>query len=192
MKLSERRESILAATRNAAREYGESSFDSPYTHIDLNVSRGADSEYIGTANYMFGASVVGSRSWRYNNDAQPITAAEDDEIDDDLPAEDDVNLSDAQFDDARVDIDVHDDAEDAESEESEPEVEELEEDLQGNIEIDNNINNHYIAECDRCHGIFISSIEVSDQDIESIEGICPLCNRDSTQQLKWKIDEVER
>lgn len=190
MKLSEQRESILAATRNAAREYGESSFDSPYTHIDLNVSRGADGEYIGTANYMFGSTVVGSRSWRYNNDAHPITAAEDDEADYDLPAEDDVNLSDAQSDDARVDIDVHDYVNDAESEE--PEVEELEEDLEGSIEVDNNINNHYIAECDRCHGVFISSVEVSDQDIESIEGICPLCNRDSTQQLKWKIEEVER
>lgn len=190
MKSNERRESILAATRDAARKYGESSFDSPYTHIDLNVSRGADGEYIGTANYMFGAGIVGSRSWRYNKDAQPIIAAEDDETEHDLPAEDDTNLPDAQFDDARVDIDIHDDVNDAESDE--PEVEELEEDLQGNIEVDNNINNHYIAECDRCHGVFISSVEVTDQDIESIEGVCPLCNRDSTQQLKWKIEEVER
>lgn len=25
------------------------------------------------------------------------------------------------------------------------------------IELDNNIANHYIAECDNCHGVFISS-----------------------------------
>ena len=41
------------------------------------------------------------------------------------------------------------------------------------IKIDNNIAGHYIAECERCHGVFISSIVESDQEIESISSICP-------------------
>ena len=55
------------------------------------------------------------------------------------------------------------------------------------IEIDNNIAGHYIAECERCHGVFISSIIGSDQEIESVSGICPLCDHESTQWLNWII-----
>jgi len=57
------------------------------------------------------------------------------------------------------------------------------------IDIDNNITNHLIAECQNCHGIFISAMLASDQDIESINGVCPLCSKDTEQTLKWIIKD---
>lgn len=59
------------------------------------------------------------------------------------------------------------------------------------IEIDNNIAGHYIAECDRCHGIFISAMVESDQDVTKISGICPLCDKESDQYLKWVVHDVK-
>lgn len=59
------------------------------------------------------------------------------------------------------------------------------------IETDNNIDGHYIAECDRCHGIFISAVNESDQAIEKITGTCPLCQKSTDQYLKWVIKAVE-
>ena len=57
------------------------------------------------------------------------------------------------------------------------------------IEVDNNIANHLIAECQNCHGIFISAMLASDQTIESINGVCPLCNKNTEQFLKWIVKE---
>ena len=57
------------------------------------------------------------------------------------------------------------------------------------IEIDNNIVNHLIAECQNCHVIFISAMLASDQVIESINGVCPLCSKDTEQSLKWIIKD---
>ena len=57
------------------------------------------------------------------------------------------------------------------------------------IDIDNNIVNHLIAECENCHGIFISAMLASDQTIESINGVCPLCSKDTEQSLKWIIKD---
>jgi len=57
------------------------------------------------------------------------------------------------------------------------------------IDVDNNIVNHLIAECENCKGIFISAMIASDQDVDSINGVCPLCNKDTTQNLKWIIKE---
>ena len=57
------------------------------------------------------------------------------------------------------------------------------------IEIDNNIANHLIAECQNCHGIFISAMIASDQPVESINGVCPLCNKDTEQSLLWIIKD---
>lgn len=57
------------------------------------------------------------------------------------------------------------------------------------IEIDNNITNHLIAECQNCHGIFISAMIASDQPVESINGVCPLCNKDTEQSLLWIIKD---
>lgn len=58
------------------------------------------------------------------------------------------------------------------------------------IELDNNIANHYIAECDVCHGVFISALSESDQEVDKISGICPLCDKESDQYLKWLIKEI--
>jgi hypothetical protein len=57
------------------------------------------------------------------------------------------------------------------------------------IEVDNNIANHLIAECQNCHGIFISAMLASDQVIESINGVCPLCNKETEQTLNWIAKE---
>ena len=65
-------------------------------------------------------------------------------------------------------------------------VEEVSED-NPEIEVDNNIANHFIAECDNCHGIFISAMVETDQDVKSVTGICPLCDKESEQVLKWII-----
>ena len=59
-----------------------------------------------------------------------------------------------------------------------------------NIEIDNNIANHYIAECDICHGVFISALVESNQEVEAISGICPICDKESDQYLKWVIRDI--
>ena len=68
-------------------------------------------------------------------------------------------------------------------------VDDIEEDDE-NIEVNNNITDHYIAECDRCHGIFISAVVVSDQEVESVSGVCPLCGKESEQILKWVIKDA--
>lgn len=60
------------------------------------------------------------------------------------------------------------------------------------IEMDNNIANHYIAECESCHGVFISAMEETDQEIEKITGTCPLCDKPTDQYLKWIIKELEK
>lgn len=68
-------------------------------------------------------------------------------------------------------------------------VDDIEED-DVDIELDNNIDNHFIAECDSCHGIFISALAQSDQEVESISGVCPLCGKETEQYLKWIIKNV--
>ena len=57
------------------------------------------------------------------------------------------------------------------------------------IELNNNIAEHFIAECDSCHGVFISAMVNSDQDVTSINGVCPLCDKETEQLLKWVIKE---
>ena len=69
-------------------------------------------------------------------------------------------------------------------------VEDFEED-DIDIEVDNNITNHYIAECDTCHGVFISAMIKSDQEVEKISGVCPLCEKQTDQYLKWLIQDVK-
>lgn len=58
------------------------------------------------------------------------------------------------------------------------------------IAINNNIADHYIAECDQCNGIFISAVVESDQVIDHVSGTCPLCGKDTDQYLKWVIKSV--
>ena len=60
------------------------------------------------------------------------------------------------------------------------------------IEMNNNISNHYIAECDKCYGVFISAVIESDQEIDHVSGVCPLCNKESDQYLKWIIKDNKK
>ncbi len=82
---------------------------------------------------------------------------------------------------------------DEESEGAEVEEEETFEDPEDspNIQTDNNIAGHYIVECDRCQGIFISALTESDQVVDYISGVCPLCEKESDQYIKWVIHDVE-
>ena len=59
------------------------------------------------------------------------------------------------------------------------------------IENDNNIENHYIAECEKCKGIFISATIESDQVVTKISGTCPICEKESDQYLKWIVRKAE-
>ena len=76
-------------------------------------------------------------------------------------------------------------------------VEDIQYDLQDiqedevTIHSENNIEGHLIAECEKCTGIFISAMVKSDQKVDSITGVCPLCGKESIQKFKWVIDALE-
>lgn len=65
-------------------------------------------------------------------------------------------------------------------------VDDIEED-DVDIMMNNNIADHYIAECEKCHGVFISAVVESNQSIDHVSGVCPLCGRETDQYLKWVI-----
>ena len=115
-----------------------------------------------------------------------IVAADEDFMDLDAEMDADVDRiaeDDEAFDDTLDDIaDSVEDMQDTLDEVQEDDVD---------IEIDNNIDGHLIAECDKCHGIFISAMIESDQDVEKISGICPLCERESDQYIKWVVKAIE-
>lgn len=111
---------------------------------------------------------------------KPITAA-DNVFDEDFGAEDAFTSDDEALGDQIDDMqDAVEDIQDA--------VEDIQEEGTS-IDIDNNIVNHLIAECENCKGVFISAMIASDQEVDSINGICPLCNKDTVQKLKWIIKE---
>ena len=122
---------------------------------------------------------------RYKN-KKSIMAAGDEDFDnmfDDVDGggatvEDPDSGIDDQLDDIADDID-----------EIQDQVDDIQED-DPSIDMDNNISNHYIAECDKCHGLFISAVIESDMDLQSINGVCPLCGKESEQFLKWIIRDV--
>lgn len=89
--------------------------------------------------------------------------------------------------------DVEEDTVDADDEDLEEDVEEEFEDPESDpsIEVDNNIEGHYIVECDRCKGIFISALIESDEIVDHISGVCPLCEKESEQYIKWVVKPVE-
>lgn len=111
---------------------------------------------------------------------KPITAA-DNVFDEDFGTEDTYMSDDEALGDQIDDMqDAVEDIQDA--------VEDIQEEGTS-IDIDNNIVNHLIAECENCKGVFISAMIASDQEVDSINGICPLCNKDTVQKLKWIIKE---
>lgn len=76
-------------------------------------------------------------------------------------------------------------------------VEDIQDDLDDvqeddpSLEADNNIEGHFIAECEFCHDIFVSAVIESDQEIDHVSGICPLCGKEGNQYLKWVIVKKE-
>ena len=118
-----------------------------------------------------------------------VTAADDDE-DTEEPAVDAFSGFD-EFDEFGDPADIADSVDDlADSvDELQDRIDETDPD-EVNIDMDNNIDGHYIAECERCHGVFISAVVESDQVVDSISGICPLCEKETAQYLKWVIKAV--
>lgn len=118
------------------------------------------------------------RSSAHHKYSQKIMAAEGDVFDDEMGFDEMSDEDDAIADQIDNIQDNLEDVQDA--------VEDIqEEDV--DIDIDNNIVNHLIAECENCKKTFISAMIESDQEVESISGICPCCGKDTVQQLKWVI-----
>lgn len=117
------------------------------------------------------------RSSKSKSNKRSIFAADDDSYFDDTLPEDDEGLGDTLD-------NLSDQVEDLQDS-----IDDVDEDSV-TIDTDNNISNHYIAECDNCHGIFISAVVESDQEVNSISGICPLCEKDTSQLLKWIVRDV--
>lgn len=120
---------------------------------------------------------------------KPIMAADEDRFDRDFmdfdegddPMTDEVPPEDDSLDDQIDDLsETVEDLQDT--------LDEVEED-DASIEIDNNIAGHFIAECERCKGIFISAVVESDQEVTSVNGTCPICGKETEQILKWIIKE---
>lgn len=125
-------------------------------------------------------SVKASRT----NSKQRVVAADEDENLDTLDYEGDIDNVDDGFQDTVDDVaDAVEDIQDTLDDDQEDAV---------NIEIENNIEDHYIAECEKCHGIFISATIESDQDVQKVTGECPLCGEESDQYLKWVVKKVDR
>lgn len=114
-----------------------------------------------------------------------ITAAVEDEVDR-IEIDDDYNLNDIDDGFAEKLDDVADTVEDIQNTVDNDDVKEEDVD----IDIENNISGHYIAECERCKGIFISATVQSDQAVESVTGECPLCGEETEQLLKWVVTPV--
>lgn len=178
-------------------EHGSNPYDDYATEIEVkywaegdDIMSSEDPETI--AQYLvedFTAEGAINASTKVNSSKlKPIMAAEgDDEVNRPTP-----DFGDDMFAEDVVDDDMEDQLDDiADSvEDLQDAVDDVEED-EPSIEVNNNIENHYIAECDGCQGIFISSVVKSDQDLESIQGTCPICNKETTQYLKWVVSPIE-
>lgn len=110
----------------------------------------------------------------------------DEEFDFDSMVEDDSTMIDeVPVDDTDTIQDTIDDVTDA-LEDLQDSVDDIEPDLV-DIQMNNNIEDHYIAECEACHGVFISAVVKSEIEIEHVHGVCPICDREADQKLKWLI-----
>lgn len=106
---------------------------------------------------------------------KPVLAAEEDPF-----ALEDADDAQNMLDDA---TDAIDDLQDAVAEVSDQPEDAI-------LDMDNNIDNHYIAECQRCHEIFISAVVESETRMESVHGECPCCHEQTEQDLKWIVRSV--
>ena len=122
--------------------------------------------------------------------AQPVLAADDElEMDDSEGDMTPISDGDTDFMGSGDVTDAVDDLADAVND-IQDDLEDIQEDEVA-IQTENNIDNHLIAECDSCSGVFISAMVKSDQQVTSISGICPLCGKESTQNFKWYISNLE-
>lgn len=138
-----------------------------------------------------------SESTRISKSSKPvtsssITAADDDFESDDFSDLDDTTDSTDSTDTTDSNDSLSDNIEDIADtvEDIQDTIDDVQED-DVNIQVENNISDHYIAECERCHGIFISSVIRSEQPLEKISGTCPLCDRQTDQYLKWVVKDVK-
>ena len=121
---------------------------------------------------------------RFKVTASKIVAAEDDELNM-TPNLGEIDDLDDSFSDQLEDVaDTVEDIQDTVSDDDHQED-------TINIEVENNIAGHYIAECDKCKNVFISATVLSDQVVECVTGVCPICREESDQYLKWVIKPVE-
>lgn len=104
-------------------------------------------------------------------------------------ADEDEEFNDMDFEDADGVMDALDDVAD-DVEDIQDSIDDMEDDSV-DIALNNNIANHYIAECDKCQGVFISAVIESDQEIDHVSGICPMCGKETDQYLKWVIREID-
>ena len=125
-----------------------------------------------------------------------ILAADDDDFDSMVAESDDI-VDDTEGDteddpEVRDDVSIQDTLQDMSDtlEDMQNDVDKMDPDLV-DIELNNNIADHYIAECSVCHGVFISAVVKSDAEIDNVHGICPLCNREADQLLKWLIVKAD-
>lgn len=120
-----------------------------------------------------------------------IVAADEDDRFDDFSRSDDAPQGD-MFGDNMDDGDVGDAIDDLQDsvDDLQDSMDDITED-DPTIDVDNNIVNHYIAECDKCKGIFISAMVESDQQVDSINGVCPLCEKESEQIFKWVVKSID-
>ena len=154
--------------------FGSDDIKDIYEHLLYNIENGEYTEVIDDPKSREFPGVEASMKIKKT----PIMAA-----DEDLPGVIDENDSNEAISDNIEDL--SDSVEDLQDQ-----VEDVQED-EISIEMDNNITDHYIAECDRCHGIFISAVIKSDQKIDKVTGVCPICDKESDQFLKWYIKSVD-
>lgn len=117
-----------------------------------------------------------------------ILAADDDDFDGMVAESDDVVDITEDRPEVNDDVSIQDTLQDMSDtlEDMQDAVDKMDPDLV-DIELNNNIEDHYIAECSICHGVFISAVVKSDAEIDNVHGTCPLCNREADQLLKWLI-----
>ncbi len=155
-------------------------FDFKTDVVEASINYGVDTEgvYADSGVDEVASEVLGA--------LQPVMAADgDDEFDD--PESDAFD-----FDEVDEEITTEDEESVVDDEGAMLEDDEMEDpESEPEIEVDNNIENHYIVECDRCHGIFISALVESDQVVDHITGVCPLCEKESDQLVKWIVKPVE-
>ena len=141
--------------------------------------------YTVTPSNVRGKVTASTHSWKHPKYSTSVYAADDDSEDD----TDDMDYNDDFIDNDDDGLyDAIDDVADA-VEDIQDTVDEVDQD-DVNIDMNNNISGHYIAECDSCHGVFISATIESDQKVEKVSGVCPLCEKETDQYLKWVIKSV--